>query len=174
MSNLYQSYLNQILSTWQEHQRKGALKIMKKYGYPQEATVSRLIWYNNGLWKRTIVYRDAVQHNFPTTHPDFLKQTINYKTPLDKFDEIAKHDGSTYPDRTKGEVSAVCDKEEMNILSINLFHEIVIGKRTIEEAKNFHTETAANFISNKISSPHLERFLFSPQSNTADPDVSIF
>lgn len=41
------------------------------------------------------------------------------------FDKIALYDGSVYPDRTKGEVSAVCDKEEMNILSLNLFHEIL-------------------------------------------------
>ena len=76
--------------------------MIKKYGDPQEATVSRLIWYNNGRWKRTIVHQDAVPHHFPTTHPDFLEQVINYKTPLDKFDDIAKFDGSTYPDRTKG------------------------------------------------------------------------
>jgi hypothetical protein len=62
MNNQYQLYIDQILSTWPEKQREGALKIITKYGFPQEATVSRLIWYNNGPWKRTIVYRDAFPH----------------------------------------------------------------------------------------------------------------
>jgi hypothetical protein len=164
----------QILTTWPGPQRNAALKLMSKYGYPQEATVSRLIWYNNGPWKRTILHREAVPHNFPTTHPDFLEQTINYRTPLEMFDVIAHYDGSVYPDRTKGEVSAVCDKEEMNMLSLNLFHEIVNCMRTVAEAREFYAVTAANFIFHNISSPYLERFLFPPQFNTADPDVRIF
>jgi hypothetical protein len=36
-------------------------------------------------------------------------------------------------DRTKGEVMARCDMEEMNFLSLNLVHDIVTGKRTVEE-----------------------------------------
>jgi hypothetical protein len=165
------NYLEQILATWHQKQRETAVKMINKYGYPQEATVSRLIWYNNGRWKRTIVYRDAVPHHFPITHPDFLEQTVDYRTPLEMFDNIARYDGSVYPDRTKGEVSAVCDKEEMNTLSINLFHEIVIGRRTVEEARRFYTETAANFMFHNMSSPYLERLFFPPQHNTADPDV---
>jgi hypothetical protein len=174
MNNEYQMYIDQILNTWQEKQRNGALKIIKKYGYPQEATASRLIWYNNWPWKRTIVYRDAVPHNFPTTHPDFLEQTINYRTPIDAFDTLAYYDGSVYPDRTKGEVSVVCDKEEMNTLSLNLFHEIVTCQRTVEEARKFYTVTAINLLYRNISSPYVEKLLFPQQFNTADPDVQYF
>lgn len=70
-------YIQQILSTWPTKQQQGAIKMINKYGYPQESTESRLIWYDNGPWKRTIVKRDAYLHNFPITHPDFLEQTIN-------------------------------------------------------------------------------------------------
>lgn len=174
MSNEYHNYIKQILDTWADKQREGAIKIIHKYGYPAEATVSRLIWYNNGPWKRTIVHRDAVPHNFPTPHPDFLEQTINYCTPLDKYDEIAKYDGSINLDRTKGEASAVCDKEEMNMLGLNIFHEIAIGKRTVGEARAFQTQIAANFLLHHISSPYLERLLFLPQHHTADPDLAYF
>lgn len=133
-----------------------------------------MIWYNNGPWKRTIVYRDAVPHNFPTTHPDFIEQTINYRTPLDCFDNIAHYDGSVYLDRTKGEASAACDKEEMNTLSLNLFHEIVTGKRTVEEARNCYAEIASNLLYHNISSSYVEGLLFPQQYNTADPDVQYF
>lgn len=174
MNDQYQNYVNKILASWQAPQREGAMKVIKKYGLPQEATISRLIWHNNRPWKCTIVYREAVPHHFPTTHPDFLEQTIDYRTPPQLFDKVALYDGSVYPDRTKGEVSAVCDKEEMNTLSLNLFHEVVTGQRSVEEARCFYAETAANFLFHNISSPYLEGLLFPPQYNTADPDVRYF
>lgn len=174
MNNELSDFVKQIIANWPEKQKEGAMKIIEKYGVPQEATASRLIWYNNGPWKRTIVHRDAVPHNFPTPHPDFLEQTINYRTPVDLFDDIAFYDGSCYPDRTRGEVTAICDKEEMNMLSINLFNDIVTGKRTAEDAKVCMIEIGANFLLHNISSPYVERFLFPEQHNTGDPDYPYF
>jgi hypothetical protein len=144
---------------------------MNKYGFPHEAIASRLIWYSNGPWKRTVLYRDGVPHHFPKPHLDYLEQTVDYRTPVDKFDDIAAYDGSVHPDRTKGEVSATCDKEELNMLSLNLLHEIVTGKRTVEEARRFYSDTASNFLFHGVSSPYLEGLLFPPQYKTADPDV---
>jgi hypothetical protein len=171
MSGQFVAYLQQILSTWPQSQQKTAGNLINKYGIPQEAIPSRLIWYNNGPWKRTILHRDGVPHNFPKPHVDYLAQTVDYRTPVEKFENVAAYDGSVYPDRTKGEVTAACDKEEMNLLSLNLFHEVVTGKRTVEEARAFYSETAAHFLFRGISSPYLERLLFPRQQNTADPDV---
>lgn len=55
--------------------------MIQKYGFPQEATMSRVIWYNNKPWKRTVVYRETVPHNFPTPHKIFLEQAIDYYVP---------------------------------------------------------------------------------------------
>lgn len=167
-------YLNQILSYWQEPSLEGTKVIIKKYGYPQEATISRLIWYNNGPWKRTIVYKDPVPHNFPTPHPDFLEQTIDYKVPVYLYDAIATFDGSVYLDRTKGEASAKCHKEAMNFLSLNLLNDIVTGKRDVQGAKAFYAETAKRFIKSNITSPYTEGLLFPKQYNTADLGVIYF
>lgn len=174
MNNDYQNYLEQILSSWEKEQREGALKIIKKYGYPQEAIASRLIWYNNGPWKRTVVFRDSVPHNLPTNHQDFLAQTVDYRTPIELYDEIARFDGSCSPDRTRGEVTVICDKEEANLLSVNLFHDIVTGKRTVDEAKYFLAETEANYTFDNITSPYLEKILFPPQRYTNDPGIQYF
>lgn len=170
----YKHYIEQILSTWEKEQQEGALKIIEKYGYPDEAIASRLIWYNNWPWKRTVMLRDAVPHNLPINHMDFLAQTIDYRTPVELFDEIARYDGSCYPDRTRGEVTVICDKEEANFLSVNLFHEIVTGKRTVDEAKYFMVETEADYLFKNISSPYLEEILFPPQRYTIDPDIQYF
>jgi hypothetical protein len=170
----YKQYIDKILSLWEKDQREGALKIIKKYGYPQEAIPSRLIWYNNGPWKRTTVYRDAVPHNFPANHLDFLEQSVDYRTPIEVLEEIARFDGSCYPDRTKGIVTVICDTEEANFLFVNLFHDIVTGKRTVDEAKFFAAETEANYLYNNISSPYLEKILFPPQRLTNDPGIQYF
>lgn len=173
MSNDYHHYLEQILSAWEEEQRDGTLKMIKKYGYPQEAIPSRLIWYNNGPWKRNVVNRDSVPHNF-TNHQDFLEQTVDYRTPVELYDAIARFDGSCNPDRTKGEVTVICDTEEANFLFINLFHDIITGKRTVEEAKYFATKTEADYVLKNISSPYLEKILFPHQRYTIDPDIQYF
>jgi hypothetical protein len=167
-------YINQILSHWNGKPLEGAKAIIQKYGYPHEATMSRLIWYNNGPWKRTIIYKDTVPHNFPTPHKDFLEQTIDYYVPLHLYDDVAAFDGSVYLDRTRGEASAKCHKEAMNFLSLNLLNDIVTGQRDIENAKMFYAQTAYMFSKQNMKSAYTEGLLFSKQSNTADPGIAYF
>ena len=41
--------------------------------------------------------------------------------------DLARFDGSVIVERTRGEIGARCDKEEMNYLALNLAHDIVTG-----------------------------------------------
>ena len=162
--------VDQILGSWPDVSCEVAETVMEKYGPPQEATASFLVWHNNGPWKRTILNRDAVPHDFPMPHPDLLEQFVDYQVPPDKFDELAQYDGSVIVERTKGEISARCDKEEMNLLAINLANDIVTGKRSVEEARQFYAETAMAF-KNGQSDPYVEGFVFElSEGNTNDPD----
>lgn len=161
------------IEAWPDIPQKVARTMLDKYGPPNEATPSRLIWYNNGPWKRTIVYRDEVPHNFPKPHVDVLEQFIDYRVPVEKFDELAAFDGSVIPERTKGEISARCDMEEMNFLALNLAHDIVTGKRTVDEARESYAETANAFMM-KRSAPYTEKLQFqAPQGDTADLDQTM-
>src|SRR5699024_6044443 len=128
-----QHYIEQILSTWEKKQREGALKIIKKYGYPQEAIASRLIWYNNGPWKRTVVLRDAVPHNLPTNNMDFLEQTVDYRTSVELFDEISLFDSACYHYSMSCYVTVICDKNEDNVLFVVLLHDIMSVYRTVDD-----------------------------------------
>ena len=162
--------VDQIVSAWPDVPREVAQTVMDKYGPPQEATPSRLIWFDNAPWKRTILYRDVVQHDFPIPHPDLLEQFIDYQAPLEMYDELAVYDGSVIVERTKGEISARCDKEEMNFLAINLANDVATGARTAEEARQFYAETAMAFMEG-TSDPYVEGFVFEvPEGGTADPD----
>jgi len=162
--------LKTITSAWPAMAKKSAEQMVQKYGPPNEAIPSRLIWYNNGSWKRTIVYRDEIPHNFPQPHSDTLEQVIDYQVPIEKFTELAKFDGSVIVERTKGEVSARCDMEAANILALNLMHEIVNGRLTAEQAREKYSEETAAFVMNRPA-PYAEKLQFEvSQGNTRDTD----
>ena len=150
-----------------------ARKLLEQYGAPNEATPTKLFWYHNGPWKRTVLTRDVVTHNFPTAHSDFLTQFIDYQVPPDKFDEIARFDGSCLADPTAGKAAARCDSEAMKILTLNLLHEIVTGTMRVEEARETYAENAAAYTMGRAA-PYVGRFQFEvPHGGTADPDDSM-
>jgi|GEM_PF-887424 len=162
-----------IIDAWPAAQKNVARQMLAKYGMPNEATPTKLFWYRNGPWKRTVLTSEVVVHNWPTIHSDFLTQVIDYRVPPDKFNAIAEFDGSILLDRTKGEVSARCDSEAANVLGINMVHEIVTGKRTVEEARRISTENTVAYNLGRAA-PYAERLLFEvPSGGTADLDHSM-
>lgn len=165
--------VERILEQWPAAQKNIARQMLTKYGMPNEATPTKLFWYHNGPWKRTMLTSEVVVHNWPTLHSDFLTQTIDYRVPPEKFDLIAQFDGSILLDRTKGEVSARCDSESANVLGLNMVHEIVTGKRTVEEARKISTENTVAYNLGR-SAPYAEKLLFDvPHGGTEDLDVSM-
>jgi hypothetical protein len=86
--------VERITANWPMMSQAAVKEIVGKYGAPNEAMDSRLIWYNNGLWKRTICYRDEVPHHFPNPHSDVVECFIDYRVPPEKFSELAEFDGS--------------------------------------------------------------------------------
>lgn len=162
--------VNRIIEDWPAICKDAAEKTISTYGPPNEASPSRLTWYNNGIWKRTVVTRDEIVHNFPQPHTDMVENFINYQVPIEKISEIAKFDGSVIIERTKGEVSARCDMEAANILALNMMHEIAIGNLTAEQAKEKYSEETAAYVMNRPA-PFAEKLQFAlPTEKTVDYD----
>lgn len=136
-----------IIAEWDETPQEVAETTMNQYGEPDESVPSRLIWHHDddAPWKRTELFRDTVPHHFPMEHPGLLEQFIDYHVPPELYDCIARYDGSVMLERTKGEVSAQCDKEEMNFLAVNLTHELVTTDMGIDEARRAYAEDAIAF-----------------------------
>jgi hypothetical protein len=126
---------------WLDEPQKAAHKMISKYGQPDEVTDQRLVWNGAGPWKRIILVNEEIPHNFPMPHHDMLEQFIDYKVPPQRADELARYDGSVIVERTKGEMSARCDKEEANFLAINLANDVATGKRTVDGARKFYSDT---------------------------------
>lgn len=163
--------VEQMVAAWPEASRMAATDMMQKYGPPQEVTASMLMWRDNGPWKWTKVSREPIQHNFPMPHPDLLEQAINYQAPVEMYDDLARYDGSVIVERTKGQMSARCDKEGANFLAINLANDVATGKRTVEEARTYYAAAIKRFMSSKQMDPYMQKIQFQvSQQATGDPD----
>ncbi len=162
-----------LLEGWPDAPKRAARQLLVQYGPPNEATPTKLFWYHNGPWKRSVLTSDVVTHNFPSPHSDYLTQYIDYAVPVELFDAIGRFDGSCLVDRTAGEAGARCDSEAANFLTLNLMHDLVTGKTSVEEARKIYAETMAGFTLGRAA-PRAERFQFAvPQGGTEDPDESM-
>ena len=160
-----------MTSSWPDGTKEVIKKTIAKYGAPLEATASMLVWHNNAPWKRTIIYKEEVAHDFPMAHVDVMQQFIDFRVEPDKYDEMAKYDGSVVLERTNGEMSARCDKEEANFLAINLAHDVAHGKRTPDAARKYYANAVKQSMAGKMDS-YMQKLQFDvPRDNTADKDM---
>lgn len=166
--------VEQMIASWPEASRMAATDMIQKYGQPQEVTASMLMWRDNGPWKWTKVSRETIQHDFPMSHPDLLEQAIDYRAPVDKYDDLAQYDGSVMVERTKGEMSARCDKEGANFLAINLANDVATGKKTAGEARTYYAAAIKRFMGTKEMDPYMQKIQFqAPGQATGDPDRAV-
>ena len=166
------SNASSMIANWPMDTQKAAKTVIAKYGAPNEATPSMLVWYNKGNWKRIVASRTPVMHHFPGVHPDSMEQFLSYRVPLDKYDDLARFDGSVGVNRTKGELSARCDAETHNLLALNLAHDIITGKRSVASARAFYTNAVKMEKTRKVLHPYMLRLMFRPHGSMAvDHDV---
>jgi hypothetical protein len=162
-------WVHDNLQGWPPETVALAVSLVEKYGRPAEATAHRITWYNNGPWKRTVLYRESVPHNFPLPHQDMLEQTVDYRVPLKKIGELAAYDGSLVVDRTRGELSVHCNSEEMNILTLNISDDIVRGERNVEQALAYHAQVIEGMLIREPES-YPQKLRFKPEkASSADP-----
>ncbi len=163
-----------LLRSWKDEPRKAAMKMIGKYGQPNEATATRMVWFNNGPWKYSILTNEEIPHEFPMHHHDMLRQVIDYRVSPDAVDELSKYDSSVIVDRTPGELSARCDKEEANFLAINLAHDVATKRRSVPAARAFYAKAVMAMMKgnqNREQRAYLNGFVFRlPQGGTGFKD----
>ncbi|MBW3628115.1 MAG: hypothetical protein KY464_02345 [Gemmatimonadetes bacterium] len=164
--------VQRAMTGWDPAAQEAATFMMGKYGPPASMTADMMVWNRTGPWKRTIIYREAVPHSFPMAHPDVMEQFIDYRAPLDRYDELAMYDGSVIVERTKGEMSARCDKEGANFLALNLAHEIATAGRTPEDARRMYGEQIKLMKAGQMT-PYTSGLMFAPPTSGNDPDRPI-
>lgn len=130
-----QQDVESAMEDWPNQSRDVAEVIMKKYGLPDIASNDQLIWYDTGPFTRTIVTKRVVDDPSPIAHVDVLQQTINYNVPIEYIDELNLLDSTLVVDRSKGELTAQSDSEELNMLALNMADEVIRKKLDLSEAQ---------------------------------------
>jgi hypothetical protein len=161
-----------MLASWPEQQRQLGTELMVKYGAPVDHSEYVVVWTNSGPFSRSILYRYGIDHNFPSPHSDVLEQVVNYRVPPDKVGELAQFDGSITVLRTGGELSVRGDREDSNILELNLAVEIAEGKRTVASARKAVADAMLARLAGEPV-PLMQQLTFTPGTKTADPDQQI-
>jgi hypothetical protein len=162
---------SEIIDGWPEQSREAAKLVIDKYGEPDEASESQLIWHKKGEWKRIVASKAFYAHEFPAPHEDSVESFIDYRVPPDKFADLAAFDGSIVAERTAGEVSARCHDEEANRLALNLMHDIVTGAKSVQEARDYYAKEFTGYRRGKPT-PYMDALRFVPgDESAADPDV---
>ncbi len=161
------AWVQKNLAGWPTVTLALATTLLEKYGSPDSNTVWAAVWYHNGPWKRTILYKEETQHNFPRPHKDVLEQTVSYRVPAEKIGDLATYDGSLLIDRTRGELTVHCDSEEHNILILNIADDIVKGERTVEEALIYHAQAIRGLETNDPQ-PYAQKLRFKIPKSGAD------
>lgn len=162
--------LSKATETWPGPSKAAIQGLQAKYGLPNAVTDDMIIWNNTAPFKRSIVYKEEVNQMFPVQHSDILQQTIDYRVPMDKVSQLSKFDGSLMVDRTKGELSTRNDREEMNILALNLADKIIKGELTVEQARREYSKNAEALLAG-TAGPMATTLNFRPEGSTSDPDT---
>jgi hypothetical protein len=160
-----------LMGSWPAESREAAELVIKKYGQPDEATESTLMWNRRGPWKRIVAYREFSNHNFPAPHIDAIESFIDFSVPPDKVSDLNRFDGSVVVNRTRGELSARCHDEEANFLALNLAHDIIDGKRTVDDARRYYGQEFLNY-RKKAPTPYMQGLKFDAHAGE-DPDERI-
>ncbi|MGI8560723.1 MAG: DUF4142 domain-containing protein [Luteimonas sp.] len=158
--------IDRIIAAWAARPRLGALQLMEKYGEPQEASGMALVWHDAGPFKRITVMNLETPHDFPLPHVDFMEHTISYNVPEAKLRDLLVFDGSSTINRTTGEVSARCDLEGHNVLTLNLNHDIVTGKKSVAEARKAFGDIVQEEMMGKRPA-YIEKLQFKPANAAA-------
>ena len=161
-----------LIKDWPREAKAAAEAMLRKYGVPQEATATQLRWQDNRPWTRTVVHKAGVEHDFPAKHMDVLEQVVPYRVPLNFLEALATFNGSVVADRTRGELTARCDREETNILALNLAHDIIRGQKTVAQAREAMAAGVREIGAGRVPDDARELRLGPPQGDLSDPDTA--
>lgn len=146
------------------------MQMVEKHGRSTVTGDRVLAWFGIGPFVKTVIVRDAASHMFPMEHVDFLTQTVKYRVPENRLAALNEFCGSVWFHRTSGELSAQCDVEGVNLLALNLAHDVISGKRAPADARAFYAKTAMAFKQGDKSSPYVTGLMFEQDAGAGDPD----
>jgi hypothetical protein len=147
-----------VIDGWPEHSRRLAESIIQVYGPPDVVQSSQLFWTGRRPWKKMVVYRDALA----SARPNGFEQSIAYDVRVNRWRAMAAFDRGVDYDPVGRELVAHTDAETTNFLALNLADDVIRGRRTPADAREFFDKTLTLSSAGK-GSPYLRKLLFRPR-----------
>lgn len=129
------------IAGWPAVPQTVARLLIAKYGEPNTFDDGSLVWYDNGEWRKTVVYKKAPESFMGMHSRDILRQTVAYAVPDAKIGDLKAFDDRIKYDKASGELSSISENENSNYLALNLADEIVSDRRSPQEARDFYRKT---------------------------------
>lgn len=161
-----------MVQEWPRATREAAEVVIGQYGEPDEVSANELVWHRASPWKRVVATDWFEHHAFPVPHVDCIECVIDYAVPPERMTDLALFDGSIRVDRTAGELSVRCRSIATNTLKMNLVHDIVTGRRTVEEAREYHVAEILDSLRGGPT-PYRDQLRVPPQEDTKDPGEQV-
>lgn len=158
-----------IIITWPTYSYRLARMMIAKYGQPTESLDDRLVWLDNGSWKKTVVYREAASGRVFNRNKGRLEQSVAYRMPHERLDALTRYDKHIESDPEESRLTTRGDSESDNFLALNLADDVINGRRSPHEAATFRTKLSRMASSGKSSS-YLDGLMFVPKDQFADPE----
>lgn len=166
------SAFDQAIAKWPPRPRLAAQQMLAKYGVPLEISSETVVWHNVAQYKRIMVTKAEIPHDFPKPHMDYLEHTVMFNVPTNKVSALVAFDASITVNKTAGEMSARCDLEGHNILTLNLARDVVEGKKSVAEARKSFGANVVDDVLGKHPA-YVEKLQFEPDAKAAFVDVPV-
>lgn len=157
-----------VVLKWPDGAQATARAMIAKYGEPNRFSEGALVWIDNGPWRKTVVYRNAWPHFLGRRDKDYLEQTVAYRVPPEKMEDLKRFDRRLEIDQSRGQLASRSESEAANFLALNLADEIVADKRSVDDARAFMEKTQSLAASGK-SSAYTRGLLFPRRGESVDP-----
>jgi hypothetical protein len=163
-TSLEQRRARGVVAGWPRESAAAAARVIDKYGTPDQIETAEVSWFDRAPFARIDVYRDAPD----PSRPYALRQLVAYVVHADKWSELKVFDRGVAYDPGLQALVACSDREDINLLALNLADEIVRGEKTSLEARALFDRTLALAYAGK-SSRLTSKLLFRPQPRTPGP-----
>jgi hypothetical protein len=151
-----------VIESWYNYSKVAALNLISEYGAPDAVEAGRLVWNDKGPWKRIAVW-DVVPYYDSNTGPNNLEMTLAYAVTPAQAGALKEFDRRVRVTKGGSELSARCDREELNFLALNLADEVVNGVKSPAQARDFFARTV-ELAAEGRSSRYMQGLLFSPNA----------
>jgi hypothetical protein len=143
-------------ASWSQEHKDLVNQLTGKYGQPTEGTSNMIIWRGNEPWKQTTVHKENSKEKM-------LEQTANLRVPPEKIGDVALFNKQVVVNATANEVSSRSNREELNILALNLTDEIVNKGMSPMEARRQYSSMSSAL---KRSNDYTKRLRLPSNSST--------